>query len=135
MKLLLYEYEMHLRVLQNLSMDISLDRWMSLEYQIDHIWAQAALSAGNDFQEYLECGNKLGNLAVVPAQTNAAMYNMNFSHKRVWYKESPFESLKLIAEGTSWRRSEINRRTSEICNFAMKRWAMPRYNVVERIRQ
>jgi hypothetical protein len=135
MKLLFYEYEIHLRKLQNRPMDISLNRWMFQEYQIDHIWAQAALTAGIDYQEYLECGNKMGNLVVLPAQTNAAMYNMNFSHKRVSYRESCFESLKTIAEVPSWRHREINKRTSEISDFALNRWAMPRYKIIERIRQ
>ncbi|MDA4130032.1 MAG: HNH endonuclease family protein, partial [Thaumarchaeota archaeon] len=133
MKVLFYEYECHLRSLRGETMDIPLSTWMSSDYQIDHIWAQAALSAGADYQEYLECGNKLGNLAVVPARTNIAMSNQNFSYKKNAYRESGLEALKGIAEAPHWRRHEIQKRTTELANFALRRWSLPKKALLQRI--
>ena len=130
MKLLFYEYEVYLRKILGKSMDISLGQWMSSDYQVDHVWAQAALNAGPDYQEYLECGNKMGNLVVLPAQSNAMMSNMNFTHKKTLNRESKLESLRRISDATSWRQREINKRTTELTTFAMERWILPRLELV-----
>jgi hypothetical protein len=132
MKLLFYEYECHLRAMHGEAMDIPLSAWMSPDYQIDHIWAQAALNAGPEYQEYLECGNKAGNLAVVPARINIAMSNMNFSHKKNTYRDTGLQSLKGIAEALHWRRHEIQRRTTELADFALRRWSLPQKVPLER---
>ena len=133
MKLLFYEYECHLRALRGEAMDIPLSVWMSSDYQIDHIWAQAALNAGPDYQEYLECGNKVGNLAVVPSRTNIAMSNMNFSHKKNAYSDSGLDTLRGIAQAPQWRRHEIQRRTKELADFALQRWSLPQRVLLERV--
>lgn len=125
MKLLFYEYEVSLRIPNGKQMEIPFGTWMSDNYQIYHIWAQAALAEGLDYQEYLRCGNKLGNLAVVPRQLNISLANASFSYKRVPYKENGLMILREIVESTHWKEKEINQRTAKITSFALKRWEIP----------
>jgi hypothetical protein len=126
MKLLFYEYEGSLRSQAGKQMDLPLSLWLSDNYQVDHIWAQAALSEGLDYQEYLRCGNKLGNLAVVPRQLNISLANSNFSHKKSPYKESALLMLAEVADASHWREKQINERTAKITTFALKRWEIPK---------
>lgn len=126
MKLLFYEYEISLQTKEGQHMDIPMFTWMSDNYQIDHIWAQAALSDGFEYQQYLRCGNKLGNLAVLPRQLNISLANASFSHKRVPYKESHLQILKDIARSQYWTEKEISERTTNVTNFALKRWEIPK---------
>jgi Protein of unknown function (DUF1524) len=123
MKLLFYEYENSLRAER---LDLPLSAWMSSDYQIDHVWARAALSEGQEYQEYLRCGNKLGNLAVVPRQLNISFANANFSHKRTSYNESTLFTLQQISEHSQWREKQINERTAKITSYALKRWEIPK---------
>lgn len=123
MKLLFYEYE---NSLGSNHTNIPLSAWMSSDYQIDHVWAQAALSEGHDYQEYLRCGNKLGNLVVLPRQLNIALANANFSHKRSKFKESELCTLRELAESPLWREKQINERTATITGFALRRWVIPK---------
>jgi uncharacterized protein with ParB-like and HNH nuclease domain len=128
-KLLFYEYEQFLRGGSKLSSsvieNIPLTEWMSDKYQIDHIWAQTALASGRDYQEYDRCGNKLGNLTILPSVKNTGLLNANFSLKRNEYKKLDIEILKEIAVHEQWREREINERTTKVADFAMKRWAIP----------
>ena len=66
--------------------------------------------------------NKLGNLTLTTPSENSRLSNKGFDDKKLIFKESDWKINQLLSNYKDWNENQIEKRSKELFNFAMKRW-------------
>jgi hypothetical protein len=126
LRLLLYVYEASLeRKKENIQFDAA--KVVSNEkdrFSIEHIWPQ---TPGDDFDSETkalvkEHTHRLGNLALMTPEDNAAKGNDPFGNKKAAFDESKVRMLERIFENDDWGVEYIDVREQEMLQKIQERW-------------
>lgn len=79
----------------------------------------------NTYEQYI---HKLGNLTLT--KVNSKLSNKIFSKKKEEYEESNYKLTRQLSRYNNWTSKEIQMRTRELADLALKIWGLPeRYNL------
>ncbi|MDP3035687.1 MAG: DUF262 domain-containing HNH endonuclease family protein [Methanobacteriaceae archaeon] len=67
--------------------------------------------------------HKLGNLTLTYTPENSKLSNKGFDEKKPIFKESDWKINQIIAHSGEWNEKEIEKRSKELFEFALKRWS------------
>jgi uncharacterized protein with ParB-like and HNH nuclease domain len=93
---------------------------------IEHIWPDSPRMWSSWTKEEKETHQKhvynLGNLTLT--FWNPSLSNKDFPDKKEMYKQSNLAIQRELASNNSWGATEVEKRTKEIIEFALKRWKL-----------
>jgi hypothetical protein len=67
---------------------------------------------------------RIGNLALMVAKPNSDLKSSDFATKKDVYKDSPYETTKMLAEFDDWNEEAIERRQRILATLAVKAWPL-----------
>jgi len=67
---------------------------------------------------------RLGNLALLEAKKNTEANDLQFSKKKIVYRDSTFKLTEMIAKSQKWGVEEINDRQKKLAELAVKTWPL-----------
>jgi hypothetical protein len=67
---------------------------------------------------------RLGNLALFEAKKNTEVDDLEFSKKKLAYRDSTFKLTEMIAKQQTWGVDEINDRQKKLAELAVKTWPL-----------
>lgn len=124
-KYLLFEYEKFLRQKGLEPLDIKLDDILTLDFEIEHVWASdpSKLKLSEGMKETHEkYRDRLGNLTLASKSWNSSWGNKPFDIKRKQYRNSNLRVQRDLSDLTGWGKDQIEERESGIVEFASERW-------------
>ena len=124
-KYLLFEHEKFLRQKGLEPLDIKLDDILTLDFEIEHIWASdpSNLKLSEVMKETHEkYKDRLGNLTLASKSWNSSWGNKPFDIKKKEYRNSNLRVQRDLSDFAEWGKDQIEERESGIIEFASERW-------------
>lgn len=123
-KYFLYELETHSPFPKGLPSynDASISIEHIMPQKLSHDW-EKNLSA-EDIVLFASYIHRAGNLALVSA--NSEISNAAFDQKKRYYQETNFYFTRRLCEYARWNTAEIDRRSNEMADIALKVWSCPK---------
>jgi len=122
-KYLFFEYERYLRQSAKEPLDIKIDKVLSQEFEIEHIWPRDAKGLPDYLKEIHEkYKDKLGNLTIASKSWNARWGKKPFNVKKAGYACSLLRVQRELSSCPDWGKDQIEDREKRIVNFALQRW-------------
>jgi len=96
----------------------------SIDINLEHIMPQSVSAEWpNVTEKDLEVlVNRLGNLALVPAEMNSKIDKKGFKSKKAAFKNAPYAFTKQIADVDNWGKAQIDDRQNTLAHYAPATW-------------